>query len=113
MPKVIFMQEEDDSIPSYEWLESLPRQARALGHVRIEALELQGHRLRRPYCDFLRDGIYELRWKVHSVQYRLLYFFFENRAIIVTNGTTKKDKVPEKEIELAIQRKRNFESKNS
>jgi hypothetical protein len=31
--------------------------------------------LRRPHADYLEDGIYELRWRNGTVQYRILYFF--------------------------------------
>jgi phage-related protein len=71
--------------------------------VRIERLAECGHELRRPEADFLRNGIYELRAKHMRVNYRMLYFFHEDRAVL-SHGLTKEGKVPDKEINLAIQR---------
>ena len=56
--------------------------------VRSERLREMGHELRRPEADFLRDGIHELRLSFQMVQYRMLYFFFQGRAV-VTHGLTK------------------------
>ena len=54
----------------------------------LERLRELGHELRRPEADFLRDGIHELRFRFQAVQYRILYFFFEGRAV-ATHGLTK------------------------
>lgn len=43
--------------------------------VRIERLRDLGHELRRPEADLLRDGIYELRVRLGTLNYRMLYFF--------------------------------------
>jgi hypothetical protein len=43
--------------------------------VRIERLRDLGHELRRPEADYLRDGIYELRVGLGSVNHRMLYSF--------------------------------------
>ena len=59
--KLIFFQDEDGSVPLIEWLDSLPRKARAKCISRLQRLALLGHELRRPEADFLRDGIHELR----------------------------------------------------
>jgi len=68
-----------------------------------------GHELRRPIADFLRDGIYELRVRHGRVNYRLLYFFHGNVAAVLSHGLTKEKRVPPREIEKAIERKRKFE----
>ena len=51
-----------------------------LSAMRIDAKETTateqfGRELRRPRADMLRDGIYELRTEVRSVNYRLLHGF--------------------------------------
>ena len=53
-------------------------------------------------------NIYELRASRQGVHYRMLYFFCEGRAIM-SHGLTKEGKVPDTEIERAIERKRRFE----
>jgi phage-related protein len=60
--------------------------------------------LRRPAADYLRDGIHELRASFAGVQYRILYFFYGNEAVVVSHGLTKEGEVPSVEIERAIER---------
>jgi phage-related protein len=77
--------------------------------ARIERLEEMGHELRRPECDLLRDDIYELRARLGSTNYRLLYFFHGRGAAILAHGLTKEAEVPDTEIERALERKRRYE----
>lgn len=80
------------------------------GASQDERLAELGHELRRPEADFLRDGIYELRWRVQSVHYRILYFFHGKAAVVLAYGFTKEDRVPAKDIDLARKRKDLFEA---
>ena len=77
MPRttVIFYQEDRKSVPVLDWLDSLPAKAQDKCRVRIERLRDLGHELRRPEADFLRNGIYELRVRLGTINYRTLYFF--------------------------------------
>jgi phage-related protein len=77
--------------------------------ARIRLLAEMGHRLRRPHADYLRDGIYELRTRTGHVNYRLLYFFHGRDVAVLAHGLTKEDKVPEADIERAIQRRQRYE----
>jgi len=77
--------------------------------VKIQRLEEQGYELRRPEADSLRDGIHELRVAFRGMQYRILYFFHEQRAII-SHGLKKESVVPSQQIDLAIERRARFES---
>jgi len=112
MPKirVVFYKEDDGSVPILEWLDLLQDRVLDKCTVRIERLAELGHELRRPEADLLRDGIYELRIGLQHVNYRILYFFHGRLAAMVSHGITKEDKVPAKEIEKAIARKRKFEA---
>ncbi len=76
----------------------------------IQRLAAEGHELRRPTADYLRDKIYELRAKRGHVNYRILYFFHGREVAILAHGLTKEDKVPNNDIERAIQRKRQYEA---
>jgi len=78
--------------------------------VAIERLAERGHELRRPEADYLRDGIYELRKRLGTVNYRILYFFHGRNVAVVSHGCTKRDKVPPREIDLAVERKEAFEA---
>jgi phage-related protein len=105
--EVILFSEDDGSVPLLAWLDQLPVKAQDKCIVKIERLAAQGHELRRPEADYLRDGIYELRISLQNIQYRILYFFQGARAII-SHGLTKTSKVPPKEIDLAVERKTRF-----
>ncbi len=98
----------DGTIPLGEWLDELEvREPRAYKKYldRIILLEQLGSELRRPVADILRDGIRELRAKVGTVNYRILYFFSGSNIVCLSHGFTKESDVPEDEIDLAIQRK--------
>ena len=109
---VIFYLEEDGMIPVLDWLDTLVPKAKDKCVVRIERLKEQGHELRRPEADILRDGVYELRAKHAGMNYRLLYFFCGTKAVVLSHGFSKKQaKVPDKEIKAALIRKKKFEAK--
>lgn len=64
-----------------------------------------------PRARTLENGIYELRAKHGGVNYRLLYFFHGQQAVVVSHGFTKQQaKVPKKEIRLAMKRKQEYEA---
>jgi phage-related protein len=104
--ELLVFREANGRIPLEEWLDALPAKARAkcLNYMRL--LAISGHELRRPAADFLRDGIHELRASYGTVQYRILYFFHGRDIVVLSHGVTKRQKVPDAEIERAIARKR-------
>jgi hypothetical protein len=71
---------------------------------------MEGHDLRRPVADFLRDGIYELRPSYQGVNYRILYFFMGRDVVVLSHGITKEGVVPATEIDRAIERRKRFEA---
>jgi hypothetical protein len=76
----------------------------------VAQIEMQGHELRRPVADFLRDGIYELRSSYQGVHYRILYFFAGRDVVVLSQGITKEGNVPDVEINRAVERKKRFEA---
>jgi phage-related protein len=106
--RLVFYQEEDGTVPILDWLDSLPERALDKCRVKLERLQALGHELRRPENDYLRDGIYELRVRLGTVNYRMLYFFHENTAAVVSHGLMKEQRVPPKEIDRAITAKQRF-----
>lgn len=88
--------------PAREFLLSLDKKMRAKMADTISILEDNGYELRLPYSRHLSEGIFELRAKVGSDISRVLYFFYVDRKIILTNGFIKKtQKTPISEIERA------------
>ena len=111
MPKteVIIFAEEDGSSPLIEWLDQMPQKVQDKCIVKVERLAKLGHELRRPEADYLKDGIYELRIRYRSINYRILYCFHGSQAML-SHGLVKESEVPPREIEAAIRRKKLFET---
>lgn len=112
MPKtrVVFFQDDDGSVSILDWLDEIPDKAQVKCLARLKRLEEQGHELRRPEADFLRDGIYELRIGLQGINYRILYFFHGNTAAVLSHGLTKERRVPPRDIDEAVERKQLFEA---
>ena len=100
--KVEFYDTETGRQPAKEFLLSLDKKMRAKMLHMISILQDNGNELREPYSKHLSDGIFELRAKVGSDITRVLYFFYVDRQIILTNGFIKKTmKTHPKETVLA------------
>jgi phage-related protein len=100
-----FYRQERGNEPVREFLKSLPKAARIEAGAALADVEEIGPNLRRPEADYLRDGIYELRFRSERVEYRILYFF-DRFEVVLTNAFVKKTKkVPREEIERAILRR--------
>jgi len=108
--EVFYFQEDDEKVPLIRWLDQLSAKAQQKCQVRLGRLEALGHDLRRPEADYLRDDIYELRASYQGVHYRMLYFFHGRTAVVVSHGIAKEQRVPPHEIDLAVTRRRVFES---
>ena len=111
MTAIVLFRDDKGVAPFLEWFERLPEKAKVQCRARLGLLADQGHELRRPAADYLRDGIYELRAKAGRVQYRMLYFFHGQRAVVISHGIIKQEAaVPSVEIERARRRKQAFEA---
>src|SRR2546429_9250380 len=92
--RLLFFRNADDFAPAWEWLKDLRasnHRADAKCAVRIRRLAEMGHELRRPEADFLRDGIYELRARLGTVNYRMLYFFHRRDVAVRAKAITQED----------------------
>ena len=109
--RLLFFQDADGAAPVWEWLKVL-RTGNPKGYakcvVRIRRLVECGYELRRPEADLLRDGIYELRARLGTVNYRILYFFHGRNVAVLAHALTKEDEIPIVEINRAVERKRAF-----
>lgn len=104
MPKfeVEFYEKANGEQPAKEFLLSLDKKMRAKLADTIMILQDNGYELREPYSKHLSEGIFELRAKQGSDITRVMYFFYVDRHIILTNGFIKKtQKTPPAEIEKA------------
>ncbi len=92
MVDVVFFMEDDGSVPVLNWIDGLQLKHRAKCLKWIDILKSFGHDLRRPESDYLRDGIYELRVRFQSINYRILYFFYGSRVAVLTHGLKKRER---------------------
>lgn len=68
----------------------------------IEMLKNFGSILRMPHSEYLQDGIFQLRTQLGNDISRVLYFFYDGKNIVLTNGFIKKTQVtPKNELEKA------------
>lgn len=97
-----FYEKQNGEIPAEIFLNSQDKKMRAKLVGLMEILQEYGNQLREPYSKHLTDGIFELRGKTGSNIARILYFFYFEGKIIITNGFVKKtQKTPVSEIETA------------
>ena len=104
MPRfeVDFYEKENGEQPAKEFMLSLDKNLRAKLADTIMILQDNGYELREPYSKHISEGIFELRAKQGSDITRVMYFFYVDRHIILTNGFIKKtQKTPQSEIEKA------------
>lgn len=107
--EVLFYEKENGQCPVEEFLKKLDVKMRAKMVGLLEILEEKGNVLREPYSKHLEDGIFELRSKVGSNITRVLYFFYYQGKIILTNGFVKKvQKTPRTEIQVAKARRAEY-----
>ena len=97
-----FYEKENGEQPAKEFMLSLDKKLRAKLADTIMILQDNGYELREPYSKHISEGIFELRAKLGSDLTRVMYFFYVDRHIILTNGFIKKtQKTPQSEIEKA------------
>jgi len=105
---VLIYQDADGRVPLLDWLDGLPVKARDKCIVRVELLAQMGHDLRRPHCDLLEQGVFELRARLGSVNYRILYAFVGHHVVLLSHGCTKERAVPKTEINQALRNLEQF-----
>ena len=108
--QVVFYQEESGRVPMQRWLDKLPERHRKRCHALIQQLQVRGRELQMPYNRELRGDICELRARVGTVRYRMLYFWYTSTIAVITHGFAKKTSaVPNRDMQSALRRKHRFE----
>lgn len=111
---IYYFQDERGRIPVREWLHALARMdKRGLVECldRLASLESFGHELRRPLGDHLSQGIYELRARSGTRQYRLLYFFHGRDVVILAHAILKQTSaIPPSELARVVERRKQVQA---
>ena len=96
-----FFKRKNGKCPVEDFLDIVDKRDRTKITSWLILLEERGHLLIRPYTDTARGKIRYLRIDKGTMCYRLFYFF-DCKKIIITNGYIKKtQKLDESEIETA------------
>ena len=69
----------------------------------LELLEKYEYKLGMPYSKSLHGGLFELRITGNK-QVRILYCFYKGKVYLLNGFIKKTNKIPKKEIELAMKR---------
>ena len=111
---VEFFETDNGEKPAKKFILSQKYKMRAKIFGLINLLETYGNQLRLPHSEHLDDGIFEIRAKSDKDITRVLYFFYHEGRIIMTNGFTKKtQKTPPSEIALAKKYRAEFLERES
>jgi phage-related protein len=108
--EAIFYQEEGGTCPVLQFFDQLQAKDLKVANARIALLKEHGHDLRRPYAENLGRGLYELRWHVGRVQYRLLYFFHGQTTVVLAHALTKEAQISPADLKRTLKRKLLFQA---
>jgi phage-related protein len=100
--EVFYYQSERRKSPIEDFLNALPRKARAKCIAYMDMLEEFGFDLPRSFIAKVRGDLWELRPEWASTEYRFLYFAMIGQRLVILHAITKKTpKLKTKDIELA------------
>src|SRR5438094_7309103 len=106
---VVFYRDEEEHSPVRDFLKSLDEDAQQSSGWAIEQLRARNVVAREPLVRHLEDKLWELRRESRTNIYRVIYFFFQGRRIILVHGFQKKtQRTPRQELEIARARYRTF-----
>jgi phage-related protein len=105
---VIIYQDKTGTVPLLQWMDNLPGAVKIKCIEKIELLAEFGFDLRRPHCDILESGIYELRARRRNVNYRILYCFVGQNRVLLSHGCIKEAEIEKIEIIRALQNQKAY-----
>lgn len=80
----------------------------------LELLAQEGPQLRRPYADHVKGELRELRMQFGRNEYRVFHFFVREKRVVLLHAFAKKSqKLPEREIETAEERMKDFKTRSA
>lgn len=100
-----YLQTEAGRYPVLELIDSLYSATQRKFFYKRSLLEEFGPRLPQPHAKHLGEHLYELRFEGQEGAIRVFYFFDETRIIMAHGIKKKTQKLPEREVIVARQRK--------
>jgi phage-related protein len=103
----------DGKVPVLEFILSLDSKQQAKIYREIDLLEKFGNELHYPHVDTIKGnkyiGLWELRIEFASNIFRIFYFLPQNNKVILLHGIVKKkQKTPQKELDIALERMKEY-----
>ena len=106
---IVFYEDAGGGRPVLEFIESLDERTQARLRRAIEELRVRNVTAGFPLVRHIEGKLWELREESQTNTYRLFYFFFSGRRIILVHAFQKKSqKTPRREIETAKRRMQEF-----
>jgi phage-related protein len=103
--QIVFYLDEKGNSPVEDFLRNLDTKTRTRFTWSLEQLRLRNVQASEPLVKHLEGKIWELRRASDGNIYRVLYFFFTGRQIVLLHGFQKKtEKTPRGETTLAQKR---------
>ena len=110
--EIRYFRKNDGSCPVKNFIDSLDPKMMSKVFMELKLLKDNGPRLREPYSKAVGDGIFELRIQQSNNITRILYFFYDGKRIVLTNGFVKKTpKTPAAEVATAKKYRADFLSR--
>lgn len=107
--QIVFYLDEAGQNPIGDFLEQLDQKTRTRFAWSIEQLRLRNVQAKAPLVKPIEGKLWELQEESKTNIYRVFYFFFTGRQIVLVHGFQKKtEKTPKHEIELAKKRMESF-----
>jgi len=107
--RIVFYVDENGNSPVEEFLRGLDIKTRTRFTWSLEQLRIRNIQAAEPLVKHLEGKLWEVRWASDRNIYRVLYFFFTGRQIVLLHGFQKKtEKTPRREIEVAEKRMESF-----
>jgi phage-related protein len=112
MYQIVFYTNARGEPPVEEFVNAMPtKQQRKVGSF-LELLAQEGPALRRPYADHVRGDLRELRLQFGRNEYRIFHFFVRGQRVVLVHAFAKKtQQLPDREIETALERMKDFLSR--
>jgi phage-related protein len=104
-----FYLEADGTSPVEQFLDNLDLKTRTRFQWSLVQLQARNVQAREPLARHLEGDLWELREESSTNIYRIVYFFFTGRRIVLLHGFQKKtQRTPRRELETALRRHQLF-----
>ena len=116
--KIDLYEKTDGKIPVLDFILELNPKQQAKIYREIDLLEKFGNELHYPHVDIIKGkkykGLWELKIEFSSDNFRIFYFLpLGNKAILLHGIVKKKQKTPIKELDIALDRMKDFLRRNT